>query len=205
LGSIPRGASGPLYTQVMKTNQSHGPDDLAALQLKRVQQEIEKLEVETRLLKRGWYFQPHYIAAILPILAVVATGFIAYSNSDFKRDAEAARSEVAKLKPEAETLRQQVAILRQEESSLKPERDRLAAEVHMLQPKATALQKQISTFSNHISMWRLQLVEINARLKSVTPPIAGSGVGIFPPPTAEPERKRLQEVIDSMLATLNSK
>ncbi|MGH7239356.1 MAG: hypothetical protein ACREHG_04725, partial [Candidatus Saccharimonadales bacterium] len=61
--------------------------------------------------------------------------------------------------------------------------------------QATALQKQVVTFNSNISRWRSQLVNINKQLKDVTPYVVGNGVGIFPPPSAEPERKKLQEAL----------
>jgi septal ring factor EnvC (AmiA/AmiB activator) len=192
---LPVESSARLARRVM--NES---DELTAFQLQKVRQEIEKLDAETRLLKRVWCLQPPYIAAILPIIAVCVTAWIAYSNSDFKREAETAKSEIAQLRPTADALRQQVMKLQQEETSLKAERNRLTAEVSTLQPKATGLQKQILAFSDHISTWRSQLVDINTRLESVTPHVVTGP--IFPPPTAEPERKRLQEIIDSMFSTL---
>ncbi len=170
--------------------------ELHDLELRKARKEVEKLEAETKLLKRVWCLQPSYLVAILPMLALGGTAWIAYSNSDFKRDAEAARSEIAKLRPEADGLRQRVATLQQEEASLKSERDRLDVEVRTLQPKATGLQKQIAELRNQISAWRTQLMDINDRLKHVMPPV--SGIAVFPPPSAEPERKRLQQVIDSI-------
>jgi septal ring factor EnvC (AmiA/AmiB activator) len=160
------------------------------------------------------FLQPGYIGAILPIIAVFVTGWIAYSNSDFKRDAERAKSEaetargqVAKLKPEADTFKQQVAMLQREEASLKPERDQLAAEVRSLQTKATGLQKQIVAFDDRISTWRTQMVSISDRLKTFGPmsPYSIPGGSSIPGPTAEPERKKLQEVIDSMLSVVNQR
>jgi FtsZ-binding cell division protein ZapB len=161
-------------------------DDATQLQITKTRLEIEKLATENRLLGKKWRQAP-YLGAILPLLAacltIGATGWIAYSNSDFKRDAETAKSEIAKLKPE---------------------RDRLAAEVRTLQRKTTALQNQNTAFESRISTWRTQTVDINSRLKSAgRGPLPGyilPGVN-----SVELERKKLQEITDSMLSTLNSK
>jgi septal ring factor EnvC (AmiA/AmiB activator) len=172
--------------------------ELDDLQLKKTQKEIEKLEAEARLLKRRWLLQPSYIAAILPILALCGTALIAYLNSDFKRDADAARSEIAQLKPEAERLKQRVKTLQQEEASLKSDRDQLDAQVRTLQPKATGLQKQIVELRRQIPTWRKELANIDESLKHVMPPISGNAVSVYPPPSAEAERKMLQQVINSI-------
>jgi hypothetical protein len=87
------------------------PDDLNALQLEKLRLENEKLRIETYLLKRPAWRQASYIAAILPVAAIVATGWITgwitYSNSEFKRDADLARKEVAELRPLAAALKKE--------------------------------------------------------------------------------------------------
>src|SRR5439155_16042987 len=98
--------------------------DIDALQAHKLEYEISKLKIEAALLRRPWCFQSSYIGVILPILAVVATRCITYSNSDFRREAQIAKREIATLGPEAATLRQQVSLLQKEAASLKPERDR---------------------------------------------------------------------------------
>src|SRR6266566_1059469 len=105
-------------------------DELVALQSKKLLQEIQKLDIETKLLNRRWFCQPQYLATLLPILAVVATGWITYSNSEFKREARESREAVAKLKPEVDNLRQQITALQSEKVSLTSQRDRLSKDVN---------------------------------------------------------------------------
>jgi cell division protein FtsB len=195
----PRQRGGTLRRSAMPDE----PDAFSALEFKKLQQEVSKLEAETRLLNRPWWLQAPYVGAILPIMAVVITGWITYRNSDLRREAQAAKNEIAKLAPEADALRQQVTRLQKEKESLAPERDRLAQEVRVLEPKATNLQKRIRDYNAHTLTWRTQLLDISTRLKSKS--FSGGGIQVFPPPNAEPERKLLQEVIDSMLSTLGPK
>ena len=60
-------------------------DPTASLQTRKLELELVKLEAEAALLKRPWYSQASYVAAILPIIAVCVTGGIAYWNSDLRR------------------------------------------------------------------------------------------------------------------------
>jgi cell division protein FtsB len=178
------------------------PDDVAsALQVQKLQREIEKLEVETRLLNRPWWLQAPYIGAIFPIMAVVVTGWIAYRNSDFRREAQTAKNEIATLRPEADSLKQQVTRLQNDQRTLQRQRDILIQEVKNLDARSQALEELISLHNAGINTWRIQLRDISDRLKSKA--FGGGGIQILPPPNAEPERKLLQSVIDSMLSTLD--
>jgi septal ring factor EnvC (AmiA/AmiB activator) len=176
------------------------PDDLTDLQKQKLEIEIAKLKAETNLLRRPWYLQAPYVAATLPIIAVCVTGWIAYSNSDFRRDAQAARNEVARLRPIADTLKQQVDLLQKEKSSLQLQRDSLLKEVKSLTSKSSALQQEIGVYNASVAAWRTQLLDISSRLKSKS--FGGGGIQIFPPPNAEAERRLLQSVIDAMLSTI---
>ena len=99
------------------------PSELESLQCQKLREEIKKLDVETRLLTRSWWQQASYIAAILPIVVVSFSAWVAYSNSEFKREAEAeaAKADIAQLRPEAETLKAQVSRLQKEEPILQVE------------------------------------------------------------------------------------
>ena len=77
-------------------------DDLTALQTRKLETEIAKLEAETTVLKRRWFLQAPYLGVFLPIIAVCVTGWLAYRNSDFRRDAQEAKHEIATLRPEAD-------------------------------------------------------------------------------------------------------
>ena len=136
-------------------------DPIASLQTRKLEQEIAKLEAETALLKRRWFFQAPYIGAIFPIIAVCATGWIAYSNSDFRREAQAAKSAVAKLGPEAESLKHQVAALEAAKASLEPKQYRLAEEVKSLESRAAVLQARVKAYDADISTWRAQLMDVS--------------------------------------------
>ena len=100
-------------------------DEIAALQVAKIRCEIEKLQAETRLLPRFCWLQASYIGATLPIIAVFITGWITYSNSDWRRNAEKLQEQVATLRPEADKLRMQVTGLQKQADSLRSERARL--------------------------------------------------------------------------------
>lgn len=53
-------------------------DDLTVLQVRKLRQEIEKLKVETKLLKRASWKQAPYLAATLPLIAVLITAMSGY-------------------------------------------------------------------------------------------------------------------------------
>jgi DNA repair exonuclease SbcCD ATPase subunit len=147
------------------------PSELESLQCQKLREEIKKLDVETRLLTRSWWQQASYIAAILPIVVVSFSAWVAYSNSEFKREAEAAKADIAKLRPEAETLKAQVSRLQKEEPILQADRSHLLAEVQKLQHQASTLQKRNAAFNQNISKWRSQLMDISTSLKSMTPSV----------------------------------
>jgi hypothetical protein len=60
------------------------PITLETLQAEKLRRETEKLELEMKILRRPAWAQAPYIAAILPVTAIVITGFITawitYSN-----------------------------------------------------------------------------------------------------------------------------
>ena len=125
-------------------------DPIASLQARKLEQEIAKLETETALLKRRWFFQAPYIGAILPIIAVCATGWIAYRNSDFRREAQAAKSEITRLGPEAESLKHQVAALEATRAILEPKQSRLVEEVKSLESKESVLEARVKAYEADI-------------------------------------------------------
>jgi cell division protein FtsB len=181
--------------------------DLAAPEIRKVELEIKKLKSETGklraetrkleaeaiLLKRRWFVHPQYVSVIVPMFALFCTALIACYNSEYRRESQ-------DLKKEAVTLREQNVTLQSERAALSEERDRIAQDVRVLQPKEKELRTRIQVHNDKISTWREQLLDISTRLKSKS--FGGGGIQIFPPPNAEPERKLLQGIIDSMLSTL---
>jgi hypothetical protein len=106
------------------------------LEAEKLRRENEKLAAETRLLNRPWCLQASYIAAILPIIALCGTCFIAYRDSAAYRDAQEARRETARARADRDSFRKQVEDLRREKDelergkkALETQRDQVAQQV----------------------------------------------------------------------------
>jgi hypothetical protein len=111
-------------------------EERIALEAEKLRRENEKLAAETRLLNRPWCLQASYIAAILPIIALCGTCFIAYRDSAAYRDAQEARRETARARADRDSFRKQVADLRREKDelergkkALETQRDQVAQQV----------------------------------------------------------------------------
>src|SRR5665213_3655205 len=105
-------------------------------QSRKLSLEIEKLRVETEILKRPWFRQPAYLAPVISIVAVIATGIIAYLNSDYRRQAQLATKEVKmgrattdRLRGEAVGLREQLKTLNAQNLESERRRDTLAHDI----------------------------------------------------------------------------
>jgi septal ring factor EnvC (AmiA/AmiB activator) len=104
------------------------------LETEKLCREREKLDVEIKLLRRPWFFQASYVAAILPIMALALATGITYQNSEWKRqaaeaehDRDAARQEQARLREEIQATTTQLTGLQEQVAKILAERSRMNA------------------------------------------------------------------------------
>lgn len=116
--------------------------DRETLERQKLDAEIAKLRAETALLPTRWFRQPPYIAAIASVLqiifVIIAAGF-AYSNSEYKREADQAKSEIEPFRKQATDLRGQLAALTGTLAPLREKSDKLAKQVASLEAQKAAL------------------------------------------------------------------
>jgi hypothetical protein len=142
------------------------PDNIETLQTRKLHleteklvEEREKLKIETRLLKRPWFLQAGYIAAILPIFAVSVTAVITYMNSDLRRETAAAKQELQSARVEKSAIDDEVAKARNELNDLMKavdqERSRRQAIEQQLAPRTLSdarrarLKASLQPYSGH--------------------------------------------------------
>jgi hypothetical protein len=111
------------------------------LERQKFQAEIAKLRAETAILPTRWFTHAPYIAAVasvLQIIAVIIAASFAYSNSDFKHEADKAKRDLEPLRKQAQDLRGQLAAQAATLASLRGKTDEAVRQLDGLERQKVA-------------------------------------------------------------------
>jgi FtsZ-binding cell division protein ZapB len=143
------------------------------LQLQKATLENEKLKMEIRNLKRRWPLFAPYVTGTLTIIAIATGSFIAYLNSEWKRDAESARSEAKTMQGQKASLEIQIAAGKKELGTLQPQITALRTQATKARQEADAarsqreiLEQRSRDIQSNIQNWREQILQASGRVQS---------------------------------------
>jgi uncharacterized protein (DUF3084 family) len=182
----------------------------------RAKLENDKLKAEIHNLRRRWPLFAPYVTGTLTVVAIATGTWITYRNSEWKRDAETARTQVQAAKTELFTLQGQLSALRmqmdqvrQQADMARSERDRSRTQAAQLHRESDAARSARDLLEKRARDFQGQILRESSRVQNVANMVLAGNVfndnRLLQYSQINQIRTELKKIADEMLTSVPQK